>query len=259
VIFSTSISVLTLQEPQAAVVQWRRRLPLGSYSVLTAVGSIVRPESYQILWCHLDSDGQPTYCFQLEHAKALECFLDQTTLKQRLYKCLFGAELLFTVDGSEHDPTLAMVHILKRDFSDLDPVFTITERAEDKHKGHLPSTDLEIAEPESFPDFPLPFPVYALVSKHRVAGESPSVEMRWAGIGLKQGHNESVDGILDAALEIAAKLADILHRMKAALLAGDDETALRLARELCGLENTEASWENTRVAGAQALLRKSQK
>src|SRR5262249_42537515 len=152
-----------------------------------------------------------------------------------------------------------MVNILKRDFNDVDAVFTITERAEDKHEGHLPSADPEIAEPESFPDFPLSFPVYALVSKHRVAGESPSVEMRWAGIGLQQGHNESVDGILDAALEIAAKLADILHRMKAALLAGDDETALRLARELFGLENTEASWENTRVAQAQALLRKGQK
>ncbi len=163
---------------------------LGSYSVLTAVGSVVKQESYQILWCHLDSNGQPTSCFQMEHAKALERFLDQTTLKQRLYKCLFAAELLFTVDGSEHDPIMAMVHILERDFNDLDPVSTITERAEDKHESHLPSSESRIVEPESFLDFPLPFPVYALVSIHRVAGESPSVEMRWAGIGLKQGYSE---------------------------------------------------------------------
>lgn len=163
---------------------------LGSYSVLTAVASVVKPEGYQILWCHLDNNGQPTPCFQLDHAKALESFLDQNALKQWLYKCLFSGELLFTVNGSEHDPTLAMVHILERDFNDLDPVFTIAERAEGETGSQLPSTDPGVVEPEGFLDFPLPFPVYALVSTHRVAGEIPTVEMRWAGIGLKQGHCE---------------------------------------------------------------------
>jgi hypothetical protein len=159
---------------------------MGSYSVLTAVASLVKPEGYQILWCHLDDDGRPTSCFQMEHAKALESFLDQSALKRRLYKCLFGAELLFTVDGSEHDPTFAMIHILERDFNDLDPVFTITEQSEDRHDSQLMLTGPRDVEPEGYLGFPLPFPVYALVSTHRVAGESPSIEMRWAGIGLKR-------------------------------------------------------------------------
>ena len=166
---------------------------MGSYSVLTAVASIVKPEGYQIVWYHLDDDGHPTSRFEIEHAKALEGFLDQTALKHRLYKCLFGVELLFTVEGSEHDPTFAMVHIPEGDFNDLDPVFTITERIEDKQDNQLPFTGPEIMEPEGFLDFPLPFPVYALVSTHRVAGKVPSAEMRWAGIGLKQGDSERSD------------------------------------------------------------------
>jgi len=91
------------------------------------------------------------------------------------------------VDESEHDPTLAMVPILERDFNDLDPVFTITQQAEEKEDSQLPLTDPRDVEPEGFLDFPLPFPVYALVNLHRVAGESPSVEMRWAAMALKQG------------------------------------------------------------------------
>jgi hypothetical protein len=154
--------------------------------VLTAVASVVKPEGYRILWCRLNSDGQPTSSFQTEHAKALECFLDQSALKQMLYKCLFDGELVFTVASREPGPTLVMVNILERDFDDLDPVFTITERAEDTNDSQLPSTDPGVVEPESFPDFPSPFPVYALVTTHHIAGESPSVELRWAGIGLKQ-------------------------------------------------------------------------
>jgi hypothetical protein len=126
----------------------------------------------------------------MEHAKALERFLDETSLKRRIYKCLFGIELLFTVEGSDHDPRFAIVHIPEGDFNDLDPVFTITERAEDKHDDQLPFIGPEVTEPEGFLDFPLPFPVYALVSTHRVAGEGQRVEMRWAGIGLKQGDSE---------------------------------------------------------------------
>ena len=44
-------------------------------------------------------------------------------------------------------------------------------------------------------------------------------------------------GLLDAALTIAKERAAITGRMKAALLAGDTETALACAGELCGLTN----------------------
>lgn len=47
----------------------------------------------------------------------------------------------------------------------------------------------------------------------------------------------SKSGLLDAALTIARERAAITGRMKAALLAGDKETALACAAELCGLTN----------------------
>ncbi|MCI0620567.1 MAG: hypothetical protein L0387_02670 [Acidobacteria bacterium] len=43
------------------------------------------------------------------------------------------------------------------------------------------------------------------------------------------------DGVRQAALEIAAKYRDRLYLMKQALERGDDKTALRYARMLCGL------------------------
>ena len=46
----------------------------------------------------------------------------------------------------------------------------------------------------------------------------------------------NVGGLLDIAIEIAAKRRDILRRMRIALLSCDDPEALNCARQLCGVE-----------------------
>lgn len=51
----------------------------------------------------------------------------------------------------------------------------------------------------------------------------------------------SLTGVLDAALEIARKRGDTLVRLRAALEQGNDVEALKLARELCGLDHEQKS------------------
>jgi hypothetical protein len=51
--------------------------------------------------------------------------------------------------------------------------------------------------------------------------------------------NPSLGGLVDAALEIAGKRLDTLHRLRIALLSRQDAEALGFARLLCGLENDE--------------------
>lgn len=46
-----------------------------------------------------------------------------------------------------------------------------------------------------------------------------------------------VSGLLDVALEISAWECDLMRRIRAALEAGDNEEALRLTRQLVGLDN----------------------
>jgi hypothetical protein len=46
----------------------------------------------------------------------------------------------------------------------------------------------------------------------------------------------NVGGLLDIAIEIAAKRRDILRRMRTALLNCNDPEALNCARQLCGVE-----------------------
>lgn len=46
---------------------------------------------------------------------------------------------------------------------------------------------------------------------------------------------ESLKGLVDAAIEIAAARRDILQRMRNALEAGDNVEALKLAASLCGV------------------------
>jgi hypothetical protein len=46
----------------------------------------------------------------------------------------------------------------------------------------------------------------------------------------------NVGGLLDIAIEIAAKRRDILRRMRTALLNRNDPEALNCARQLCGVE-----------------------
>jgi hypothetical protein len=48
-------------------------------------------------------------------------------------------------------------------------------------------------------------------------------------------------GLVDAAIEIGHKRHDILKRMRSALENGDNAEALRLGRELCGIEEHDSS------------------
>lgn len=43
-------------------------------------------------------------------------------------------------------------------------------------------------------------------------------------------------GLIDAALEIAERRAHTLRQLRDALVSGDDEKALSLARKVCGLD-----------------------
>ncbi len=52
-------------------------------------------------------------------------------------------------------------------------------------------------------------------------------------------------GLLDAALEITMRRRAVLGLMRKALESGDEEEALRFARELCGLERTRETGNRT--------------
>jgi uncharacterized protein YpiB (UPF0302 family) len=47
----------------------------------------------------------------------------------------------------------------------------------------------------------------------------------------------ALGGLVDAALDIAKKRKDVLRDLRAALQTHDTEEALKLARQLCGLED----------------------
>jgi hypothetical protein len=62
----------------------------------------------------------------------------------------------------------------------------------------------------------------------------------------KTGHGDDaagvdLDGVLDAALEIARRRRDTLAQLRAALEAGNQEQAITLAKELCGLTHEQES------------------
>jgi hypothetical protein len=46
-----------------------------------------------------------------------------------------------------------------------------------------------------------------------------------------------LDSVLDAALEIARRRRDTLHRLRDALKTGNVPEVIRLARELCGVDD----------------------
>ena len=50
-----------------------------------------------------------------------------------------------------------------------------------------------------------------------------------------------LSGVLDAALEIARRRRDTLAQLRAALEAGNQEQAITLAKELCGLNHEQES------------------
>lgn len=51
----------------------------------------------------------------------------------------------------------------------------------------------------------------------------------------------NVGGLVNAALQIAAKRRETLRRLRAALVNSDTAAALKYARELCGLDHDETS------------------
>jgi hypothetical protein len=55
----------------------------------------------------------------------------------------------------------------------------------------------------------------------------------------KRFEGSSVQGLVDAALEIARKRKETLTDLRKALEVNDSEGALKLARKLCGLEEQE--------------------
>jgi hypothetical protein len=58
----------------------------------------------------------------------------------------------------------------------------------------------------------------------------------------------TLSGVLDAALEIARRRRDTLAQLRAALEAGNQEQAITLAKELCGLTHAQESHRtNSRI------------
>jgi hypothetical protein len=53
--------------------------------------------------------------------------------------------------------------------------------------------------------------------------------------------SSALSGVLDSALEIARRRRDTLAQLRAALVAGNQEQAITLAKELCGLAHVEES------------------
>jgi hypothetical protein len=74
--------------------------------------------------------------------------------------------------------------------------------------------------------------------------------MPWLVKKLMSQYNQITDesnlgGLIDAALQIAGKRREVLHRLRTALVNCDDTEALKFARELCGLENDQANFRGT--------------
>jgi hypothetical protein len=51
---------------------------------------------------------------------------------------------------------------------------------------------------------------------------------------------DSRKGLLDVALAIGRKRNEVLHRMRSAFERGDDAEALKLGKELCGIEDEQS-------------------
>jgi hypothetical protein len=66
------------------------------------------------------------------------------------------------------------------------------------------------------------------------------VPKKQAAISLVPVARELTDDDLAVIAEIAHRRAELVGELKAALLAGDDQLALRLARKVCGIEQEAA-------------------
>jgi hypothetical protein len=59
---------------------------------------------------------------------------------------------------------------------------------------------------------------------------------------LKPQIPSSLRGVIDAALEITRQRKDTLRQMKAAILEDDTDEVMRLAKDLCGVEDAKTSY-----------------
>ena len=57
----------------------------------------------------------------------------------------------------------------------------------------------------------------------------------------------SINGVIDVIMEVGAGRTALLGKMRRALLAGNDEQALRFARQLCGLSDEKSSRTHSRI------------
>jgi hypothetical protein len=61
------------------------------------------------------------------------------------------------------------------------------------------------------------------------------VVQQWANANMQ--HEAEIQGMVTAALEIAARRKAVLASMRKALESGNESQALQFARQLCGLES----------------------
>ena len=66
---------------------------------------------------------------------------------------------------------------------------------------------------------------------------------------------ENISGLFDLALEISARESDLMRQMRAALIRDDTPEALRLARELVGLDDQTLADERRALARAEKKKR----
>jgi hypothetical protein len=64
-------------------------------------------------------------------------------------------------------------------------------------------------------------------------------------LAMQQG--SELRGLIDVAMQIAAKRHDILAAMKAALTIGDNNAVIDLAKQLCGIVHEESNRVNSRI------------
>ena len=64
-------------------------------------------------------------------------------------------------------------------------------------------------------------------------------------VAVRQG--SELRGLIDLAIQIAAKRRDLIAAMAAALRIHDNNTVVELAKQLCGIADEEGNRVNTRI------------
>lgn len=72
-------------------------------------------------------------------------------------------------------------------------------------------------------------------------GEHPAVLRPWVEGDI------SVNGVIDAIMEVGAQRTALLGNMRRALMTGNEKQALSFARQLCGLPDEKSSRTHPRI------------